>query len=228
MSNSHQKTFHFELRPAMGYQDFMVTICNREAVQWLDLWPDWKVPAIVIYGSHGCGKSHLANVFVARSGANLVTPLMLETTDISKILGDQSCCVVDDAESGFDEEIFLHLYNCVESARGHMLLTATKPPSQWGVCLKDLESRLKSIPSVKIGQPDDKLLEAVLAKLFSDRQLIVGSDVISYVLNRMERSLTMAQEIVERIDKYSLTTGRKITLPLVRQVFSQDTTNLLM
>ena len=101
-------------------------------------------------------------------------------------------------------------------------MTAKKPPSEWGLSLLDLESRLKSIPCVKIGLPDDRLLEAVFAKHFSDRQLLVSSDVVSYLIPRMERSLSMAQKIVEKIDKVSLSSGRKVTLPLVRQILESD------
>ena len=178
------------------------------------------MPAIVIYGPPGCGKSHLANLFMAKSGAILVTPALLRQTGVSKILENVLSCVVEDAETGFDEEALLHLYNDLSSAGGHMLMTATKAPSRWGISLKDLESRLKSMPSVEIGLPDDRLLEAVLVKHFSDHQLLVGAEVISYLLPRIERSLAAARQIVKILDRHSLSTGRKISLPLVRRVLA--------
>ena len=220
MADIHQRIFEFDLIPAVGGQDFLVAPSNKEAVNWLDRWPDWQVPAIVIYGSPGCGKSHLANLFMAKSGAVLVTPGLLQQTGVSKLLENVRSCVVEDAETGIDEEAFLHLYNGLSSAGGHMLITATKPPSRWSISLKDLESRLKSMPSVEIGLPDDRLLEAVLVKLFSDQQLLVGAEVISYLLPRIERSLAAARQIVKKLDRHSLSTGRKISLPLVRKVLA--------
>ena len=130
--------------------------------------------------------------------------------------------IIDDAEIGIDEEALLHLYNGLASEGGHLLMTAAKPPGLWGISLKDLESRLKSMPCVEIGLPDDRLLEAVFAKYFADRQLLVGADVVSYLLPRIERSLSMAQKIVEKIDQHSLAAGRKVTLPLVRQVLASN------
>ena len=76
------------------------------------------------------------------------------------------------------------------------------------------------MPSVEIGLPDDRLLEAVFVKHFSDHQLLVGAEVISYLLPRIERSLAAARQIVKKLDRHSLSTGRKISLPLVRKVLA--------
>lgn len=225
MTDIRQQIFDFELRPAIGGQDFLVTLSNQEAVKWLDNWPDWHVPALIIYGPPGCGKSHLVNVFMARSGAVPLTPALLQETGVPKLLESLVCCVVDDAEKGFDEEALLHLYNGLATIGGHIMMTATTAPSRWGIVLKDLESRLKSMPSVKIGLPDDRLLEAVLAKHFSDRQLLVSADVVAYLLPRIERSMSVARQIVHKIDRHSLSAGSKITLPFVRQVLAMDFDN---
>ena len=222
MADFCQNTFEFELRPAVEGQDFLVAISNQEAVKWFELWPDWHVPAIIIYGAPGCGKSHLANLFKIKTGALTITPSLIEEVGVARILENESSCIVDDAEFGIDEETLLHLYNGLASSGGHLLMTAGKPPGLWEISLKDLESRLKSIPCVEIGLPDDMLLEAVFAKYFADRQLLVGSDVITYLLPRIERSLSMAQRIVEKIDQHSLAAGRKVTLPLVRQVLASE------
>ena len=33
-------------RPALGRSDFVVADNNRDAVAWLDLWPDWPRPGL--------------------------------------------------------------------------------------------------------------------------------------------------------------------------------------
>ncbi len=71
-----------------------------------------------------------------------------------------------------------------------------------------------------VGAPDDALIAAVLVKLFSDRQLRVGSDVIHFLTPRMERTFAEARSLVERIDKAALSEGRAVTVPLARKVLT--------
>ena len=68
------------------------------------------------------------------------------------------------------------------------------------------------------GAPDDTLITAVLVKQFTDRQLKVDVEVISYMLTRMERSFDAARRVVGAIDDLALEERRNITVPLVRRV----------
>ena len=225
MADVRQQVFDFEARPSLGGEDFLVSESNTEAIAWLDKWPDWPGPALTIYGPAGCGKSHIANVQLARSSAVLVTPALIADAGLPDVLERAHHCVVDDADQRFDEEDLLHLYNGVSAKGGTLLLTVTEPPNRWDISLKDLESRLKAAPAVEIRQPVDALLEAVLAKQFSDRQLLVDQEVISYVTKRMERSLSAARSIVEGADKLSLAKGQRVTLPLIRDVLAELSAN---
>jgi chromosomal replication initiation ATPase DnaA len=195
-----QLAFAFEQRPALTGDDFLVALSNAAAVAWLDAWPNWPAPLLVIHGPAGSGKSHLGQVFRARTGDGARSHL------------------IDDVLPIADEEALLHLYNTVAAERGHILMLARTPPIQWDVALADLRSRLLAAPSVAIGAPEDELIRAVLAKLFSDRQLRVEADVIEYLARRMERSLAEAQRLVAELDRTALAESRAITLPLVRAV----------
>src|SRR6202021_1476099 len=93
---------------------------------------------------------------------------------------------------------------------GWLLLTCRTAPDAWGLGTPDLLSRLRLAPVVGLAAPDIELTEAVLFKLFSDRQLQVEPHVIAYIALRIERSLGAARELVAVLDNEALTQGRRI------------------
>jgi chromosomal replication initiation ATPase DnaA len=58
----------------------------------------------------------------------------------------------------------------------------------------------------------------VIVKLFVDRQLVVDAGVVETILTRAERSFAGALAAVETLDRHSLTTQRRITRALARDV----------
>ena len=196
-------------RPALGSADFVVADANRDAVAWIDRWPDWPAHALAIHGPKGCGKTHLAHVWQAKSGAVALTePPADGFTPPPRVLLDEP--------RDWPETAFLHLYNAVREAGGHLLIASETPPARWEVALPDLASRLASVPAVALSAPDDALLVWVMAKQFNDRGLEVNDDVLRYVASRIERSFAAAADMVDKIDRAALAEQRKVTLALAR------------
>ncbi|MDV7340181.1 DnaA/Hda family protein [Terasakiella sp. A23] len=221
MSQNPQLPLNFDFRPSMSGDDFLVSDCNTQAVQWLDRWPDWPSPFLVIYGEAGCGKTHLAEVFRQATGAVL---LDLADNDPYAQMGQATTGVVDDIDGilANHEQALFHLYNFAKENGAQILITSKSAPADWQVNLPDLRSRMGTAPAIEIGQPDDRLMEAVVIKLFSDRQLQIEPDVSAYMLSRMERSFDQARTLVAEIDRQSLSQKRKITIPLVRSVLQDQ------
>ena len=214
-----QRTFDWGVRPALGREDFLVAPCNEAAVAWLDRWPNWPGPALVIHGPPGSGKSHLAEVWRRRSGAEAVEAAALAQTAPGG--GHAAAALVIDGLGGrIDERALLHAYNSVAEQGGHLLLAALAPPARWPLSLPDLVSRLRVAPAVAIGLPDDTLLAALMLKLFADRQIAVAPEVPAYVVPRIERTFAAVSSLVERLDRAALAEGRPVTVPLVRAVLA--------
>jgi chromosomal replication initiation ATPase DnaA len=215
-----QFAFEFPHRPAFGADDFLVAPSNEAAVAFLDRWPGWPSSSLVLHGPPGCGKTHLAHVWQARSGAALRTAVALRP-DAVPDLAAHPAIVIDDAERA-DERPLLHLVNLVAERRGHLLLTAAAPPARWTTALPDLRSRLVAMPAIAVLAPDDALIGAVLLKLFADRQLEVGEDVVVFLLRHMERSFAAARRVVAALDHAALVARRRITVPLAREVLAAE------
>lgn len=217
-----QLPLNFEHRPSLSGEDFLVADCNRDAVAWLDNWPRWPGQGLVIHGAAGCGKTHLANVFMARGGTQVLTWGQLTALSAHDLLGPTLHFVLENADKLENEEALFHFYNALRERNGTVLLTARSAPSRWPVQLPDLKSRLVALSAVEIGPPDDLVMETVLLKHFSDRQLSVDRAVILYLQMRLERSFESAREVVEALDRESMASKRNITVPLVREILNSQ------
>ncbi len=213
------------VRRAQGRADFLVTESNAEAVAWLDRWPDWPGHALCLYGPMSCGKSHLLHLWCARTNARRISPAQLDDASVPE-LAAVGAVALDDAEVGGEDgkaaEPLLHLYNLLRERGGYLLLAARQPPKQWHIPLADLRSRILAAPAVAIQAPDDPLLVAVMAKMFSDRQVRVGADVLSFLAARIERSFAAAERAVIQLDRASLSGQRPITVPLARAAMALE------
>ena len=107
-----QLSFDLPARAAMGAADFAVSDCNRDAVAWLDRWPDWPGAILAIYGPAGCGKTHLAHVWQTRSAARFLDQGFSGRPPDGNL-------VLDGAR--LPEEDLFHLINHIRAA-GHSLL----------------------------------------------------------------------------------------------------------
>jgi len=209
-----QLVLEFGHRPAFGRDDFLVAPCNDAAVAWLDKWPDWPATGLALYGPNGAGKSHLAEVWRTRSHASRVELGDLDPLHMS--MAPHAAFVLDDVATPIEERALLHFYNSVGEAGGHILITSQVAPARWPISLADLASRLRAMPAVSLGLPDEALLAGVMIKQFADRQIDIAPGVPEYILLRTERSFAAVQSIVEALDRASLSVGRRITVPFVR------------
>jgi chromosomal replication initiation ATPase DnaA len=119
------------------------------------------------------------------------------------------------------EEALFHLLNMAREKGSHVLLTSHIEPGTLNLGLADLRSRLLALPLVAIGEPDDDLLMAVMVKLFADRQIEIEPGLVSYILRRMERSFLALAQIVDALDRASLSRRRRIGKALAREVLAE-------
>jgi chromosomal replication initiation ATPase DnaA len=217
-----QLVFDLPHFPALGSEDFLVSVSNERAVKLIAAWPDWANPIVVMTGPEGAGKTHLANVWRARSGAAAYAAADVGAA-VDRAVGTGGPVVIEDIDKApIDEHAAFHLLNLAKERRFDVLITARTPPGEWRIALPDLRSRLRSAALVTIDEPDEALIGAVIVKLFADRQLSVEPGVVGYVLRRMERSMAAAQRLVETIDRAALAERRRVTRALTAKLLAGD------
>ena len=218
-----QLSFDLPVRAALGREDFFVAPANAMAVALIEGWRDWPGRKLVLEGPKGAGKTHLAHVWAQAAGARIVEARALAGADIPDLASGP--VAVEDvpliAGDTAAENALFHLHN-LTLAEGHsLLLTADRPAAQWGLTLPDLASRMQGTQATRLEAPDDRLLTALLAKLFADRQLIPTPDTIPYLVTRMDRSFDSARQLVAALDAAALAQGRPINRKLAADVMER-------
>lgn len=209
--------------PTWARDDFVVADGNREALAWIDRWPDWPAPALALSGPTGCGKTHLARIWAARAHAAVIDGTDLQgksVADLSDLVAATPAIVVEGADRAPERALF-HLYNLMRERAGHLLLTSVAPPAHWSIALPDLASRLRAAPAVAVAPPDDELLGSIILKQLGDRQLHAGAGVVQYLVSHMERSAEAARRVVAALDRRGLVEQREIDRRLAADVLGE-------
>ncbi len=219
MANPRQLPLDLGHDAEFSRDSLVVSPANAKAVALIDRWPDWPSPVVVLAGPTGSGKTHLGEVWAEAADAQRVPTDRLG--EASRIPQAGRPILIDGIEArGFDETALFHLSSSIWSANSFLLMPSRSFPNAWSAKLADLGSRLKAATVVEIGEPDDMLLAGVITKLFADRQLEVEAHVVSYLVSRMERSLSTAGRVVERLDRAALEQKSRITRGLAAQVLT--------
>jgi chromosomal replication initiation ATPase DnaA len=194
-----------------GAEGFVVSDCNRAAVDALADWPNPIGGVMAICGPAGCGKSRLGQIWAERVGAVAIQGAEAALIDP---LGLEGRPVLLDPARDVDDETLFHLINLAQSPGGALLMVARSAPSSWEATLPDLRSRLDAVISIPMEVPDDAVLSAMLAARFAERGIRPQKDVVPYLVRRIDRSAAAAAEVVERLDAMH----RPVTRALAREV----------
>jgi chromosomal replication initiation ATPase DnaA len=219
-SAPRQLVFDLRHRPALGAEDFLVTPATEAAVTAIDRWPDWSHWAVLVMGPRRSGKTHLAHAWRHRSEADIVEAKALTEEHVAALRAKGALAVENLHRGIASDKTLFHVLNVARQEKLTVLLTSEKAPADLVIALPDLRSRLRALPVVTIGAPDDQLLRLVLVKLFADRQLTVDPSVVNYLATHMERSLARAYDVVDQLDKRALAEKRRVTRALAASVLS--------
>lgn len=216
-----QLSFDLPSKTALGREDFFVSPANALAVAMISA-TSWPGNKLVLSGPAGAGKTHLAHVWAAETGGRIIPSVALRYDDVPELA--QRPVAIEDvpliAGDIEQQKTLFHLHNLVLAEGNALLMTGRLVPNLWNLSLPDLQSRVQGAHHVALEAPDDALLGAVLAKLFVDRQLNPGPEVIAYLVKHMDRSFQAAATVVECLDDLALSEKRDITRTLAVRVLN--------
>lgn len=198
--------------------------------QWMSGDGPWY---LMLWGATGTGKSHLIQSVIGAVGDQqrraMYVPLgqvmefdpeILEDLESIEFLG------IDDVhlaagDKGWELALF-NLFNRTQASGGRLLVSSNRGPQNLGLDLLDLSSRLKSGLICHLSDLDDDGKQAVLQHRAARRGLDMPDNVARYLIHRLRRDMRELNMIFERIDAASLSAGRELTIPFVRDVLGLD------
>ncbi len=213
----------FELNTAknsFGAAEWINGASNQAAYEFINQWPNWPVRVVILHGSAGVGKSHLAAIWHAQAEADWLAAVPEITPSRARLVFDgvdvwAEKLAQNSTQRAKAEQIWLHALNSATQRQGAVLMTARTPPANWAILLPDLASRLRAAQHITLAEPDEHLLAALYTKWFADRQLHVPASVIEWLVLNQPRQAGTAQAMVAAIDSYALQANRQITIALI-------------
>ena len=156
---------------------------------------------VYVWGEAAAGKTHLARSFAAEAGTSLRSR------------------VIDDVER-LPEDAQAELFNAfIERDFDFLLATSRLPPADLPL-RRDLATRLATGLTYHVTPLTDAEKREALAVHARVRGFDLSEEVASYLLTHARRDMGSLVSALDAIDRYSLETGRAITVPLLKQAMS--------
>ena len=221
MKNSKQLYFDMPDKTALGIEDYIITESNSFAFDLISRMIKGEINQGVISGPSFSGKTHLSKILIKNIGSNESLYIDRDYKKIIEKAGSSNLIVIENIDKVLEdksEEDLFHIINFTKENDKKLLMTSCKSISNIEFKLEDLKSRLNAVIEAKIMQPDDELMKLVLIKIFNDKQLLINPNVIDFLRSRLERSYKSINDFIEKIDKFSLEKGKKITIALINDL----------
>jgi chromosomal replication initiation ATPase DnaA len=206
-------------RPALDLDALATSPSNAGALARLKQARSWPVAAMALIGPPCSGLTSLSQAWAEHFDGCRMTPEAFDSMSQAALDARAAqVTAIDPASAVKDEMRLLWLINQVGGRGGRLLLTGYRSPTHWPVSLKDLASRLRSMPVAEIGLPDDAMMRARLMAACDRYFFRLPEDVANFLVLRLPRSYSGLEDYVRRLAGTVTGTGRELTVPLAREV----------
>lgn len=228
-----QQALEIPVTPRYGFKNFIPCSGNATALDFARRIVSGMEPekVLYIYGPPGSGKTHLLHAIaesLVKEGGRVVTcaDLLEINPELGlKLLSSGKAMLVDEMErlpaSPCTRNLLWESFNSHHSFGHPVVMAGRLHPRD----LKNLDEHLISrllwglVASMDVS--DDNSRKMLLAKLASDRQIILPEDVASWLVATLPRDVGSLVSACDTLYRGALEQKRKITLRLARDIFRQ-------
>ena len=216
-----QLVFKFPFTAKYYEQDFFVSSNNFPAYNLIESWPSWPGKWLNVFGASGSGKTHLSKILEKK----IKEIKLVEAENINdKIIEEMNfikCLIIDNYQNNIDEKLLYSILNQSKQLENYVVINTILPINELSHDLKDLQSRINSFIYIGIELPTDDLLQVIISKSFSDKQINLNPKISEYIIKNVERSYEKMFKFLKDIDELSLSTGKSININLIKKVLNQ-------
>lgn len=213
-----QTSLNLVFRPSMDSEDFFVSSCNVEIVEYLKLWQQWQNKIFIICGPEHSGKTHLLSIWKNMAQAHIIDFKATSEYEVIKSLDEYRAFGIDNIDCKPQEKLLFHVVNHCMLEGKPLCMTAQRSPASWPFVLPDLLSRLRIAVIKYLELPDDETLKILLIKQLADCNLPIPENAVQFILKRIERSYGAVRGLVQDLNQYSLQEKSKINYTMLNNI----------
>lgn len=191
--------------------------------------------ALYLWGAAGCGRSHLLKGLATAPGAVYIDArqsarALRQLANADSAAAMPPVIAVDDVHDMDDarQAGLFALYNrwreCAATSRAFALAVAGDRAPISMPLREDLRTRLGWDLVLRLEPLSDADKLAALSAQATERGLQLAPEVIQWMLTHCERDIRKLAVLLDALDRYSLATGRPITIPLLRAMLADPNT----
>jgi DnaA family protein len=182
-------------------------------------------PPVLLWGPTGSGKTHLLQALAEhwQAGGQRVAWYDADTPLPWELPAHESLLLLDDCQR-FDagQQHAAFALFVASAGQGYNIVATADAPAVDLDLREDLRTRLGWGPSFALAPLGDAEMRAVLRREADRRGLLLGDEVLGYLLTRFERNLKGLMALLDRLDRFALASKRALTLPLLKAMLADE------
>ncbi len=241
-----QLSFSFPANRNDTFKNLVIDKGNEKSVQVCKEFAksrNSEPPSLILYGAPGSGKTHLLSamgncareVFDESSTLYLDGARLVGEVDASKTYEELKMYIQNYEDASFlaidrlelvegireaEDQVF-HLFNAITQAGGKFCGAVSIPPSGWKFA-DWLSTRLLWGHVLRIDPVGDENRIDVLIKISSDMGFVLTRQAAQWLITHLPRDPESQIKALEKIDKASLTSGKKASIYLIKRALEDN------
>ena len=236
-----QLVLDFPLRSSFCFNNFVVCNGNETAFRFSQRLAsaDAEENILYLHGPAGSGKTHLLVSCAVAIGERLASaapaPLFsfretpgMASNAIAALLQrrffEAPALLIDDIHLAPPDQTMKgalwQLFNDFHAVGRPIAITGLNTPKELSNLDEHMVSRLLWGLVARVDVSDDESRQMIMQKLATDRQVVIPNDVGEFLLKQLPRDIPSLIETLDRIVRYAIATGRKVSSRLAAEVIS--------